>query len=208
MSKRKQARRDEIARAAIAPLSERGYRNVRLADIGESLGMTGAHLLYYFDSKADLFLAALRIVEQDLRDSIHTAFEDIEGAHDRWDHLVSTGAPVGLHDSGLLMWLQAWSEAVHDETVHAVISELEDRWQGLLREVLEYGLARGELDEDLDIDDFVEGCAALLDGLTLRVVVGYRPVGTARGVAIFNAFAESHLTWHAVERTASRPAPA
>lgn len=197
MSERKQARRDEIARAAIAPLSERGYRNVRLADIGESLGMTGAHLLYYFDSKTDLFLAALRIVEQDLRERILAEFEHIGTAHDRWEHVVVTGAPVGLHDSGLLMWLQAWSEAVHDETVNAAIRELESRWQSLLCDVLTYGIERGELDDDLDVDDFVEGCAALLDGLTLRVVVGYRPVDPARALRIFRSFADTHLVWHA-----------
>lgn len=195
MSSRRQARRDAIARAAVAPLSDRGYRNVRLADIGESLGMTGAHLLYYFDSKADLFLAALRIVEQDLRDSVHAAFDDIESARERWDYLVSAGAPTGLYDSGLLMWLQAWSEAVHDETVHSVISDLETRWQGLLREVLEYAIERGELDAGLDVDDLVEGCAALLDGLTLRVVVGYRPVDKTRAVAIFDAYASTQLDW-------------
>ncbi|KHL13383.1 AcrR family transcriptional regulator [Mumia flava] len=205
MSTKRQERRNEIARAAVAPLSEQGYRNVRLSDIGESLGMTGAHLLYYFESKSDLFMSALRMVEQDLRASAYDAFETLPTARERWDWLLAAGAPMGLHDSGLLMWLQAWSEAVHDKAVHDLISELERDWQGLLREVLAYGVARGELDAETDVGGFVEGFSALLDGLTIRVVVGYRPVDKAQAIAISERYAASQLHWRTAAPDAAAP---
>lgn len=195
MTTRRQERSAEIARAAVGPLSQQGFRNARLSDIGESLGMTGAHLLYYFESKTGLFMAALRMVEQDLRESAHKAFESLPTAKERWEWLLEAGAPMGLHDSGLLMWLEAWSEAVHDETVHALITELEANWQGLLGEVLTYGIARGELDDDLDVEEFIEGFSALLDGITIRVVVGYRAVDKARAVRICRRYVDSQLKW-------------
>ena len=96
-----------------------------------------------------------------------------------------------------MMWLEAWSEAVHDPAVHELITELETGWQGLVRDVLEYGVATGELDSDLDVETCVEGFSALLDGLTIRAVVGYRPVDKNRIVEICDRFAEAHLRWNA-----------
>ncbi|MBZ5739253.1 TetR family transcriptional regulator C-terminal domain-containing protein [Nocardioides mangrovi] len=192
---RRQDRRAEIARAAIAPLSSQGVHHVRLADLGASLGMTGAHLLYYFESKNDLFLAALRTVEQDLRDRVLERFATIDSARDRWQWLVETGAPTGLDDSGLLMWLEAWAGAVHDDDVLALITELESAWQGLLRDTLGYAVARGELPPGIDVDPIVEGVSALLDGLTLRVVVGYRPLDRAAALAIVDRFVAPLLPW-------------
>lgn len=197
MTTKRRGKSREIARSAISVLSEHGVRNARLADIGAGLGMTGAHLLYYFESKTDLFMAALRIVESDLRDKAVSVFAELPTAQARWRWLLNAAAPSGLRDSNLMMWLEAWTEAVHDPAVHQLITELEAGWQGLVREVLEYGKATGELDAELDIDTFVEGFSALLDGLTIRVVVGYRPVDKARIVEICERFAESQLRWNA-----------
>lgn len=195
MTTKRQERRAEIARAAIRPLSAQGVNNVSLSDLGKSLGMTGAHLLYYFESKNDLFMTAMGIVEQDLRDHVLSAFEDMPSARQRWDWLLDTGAPTGLDDSGLLMWLEAWAGAVHEKDVLAHISELEAQWQGLLRSTLEYGVERGELPGDLDLEPIVEGVSALLDGLTIRVVVGYRPVDHDAAMRIVRQFVGPLLPW-------------
>lgn len=198
MTTKRQARRAEIARAAIGPLSAQGVGNVRLSDLGQSLGMTGAHLLYYFESKNDLFMTALRIVEQDLRDATLHTFEAMPSARERWEWILDTGAPAGLDDSGLLMWLEAWAGAVHEKDVLALISELESEWQELLRETLRYGVDRGELPDDIDLDLIVEGVSALLDGLTIRVVVGYRPIDHDAAMRILRRFVEPLLPWREV----------
>lgn len=195
MTTKRQQRRAEIARAAVRPLSAQGVNNVRLSDLGESLGMTGAHLLYYFESKNDLFMTALRIVEQDLRDTVLRQFDGLASARERWEWVLDTGAPAGLDDSGLLMWLEAWAGAVHQKDVLELISELEAAWQGLLRDTLKYGVDRGELPSDFDLDPIVEGVSALLDGLTIRVVVGYRPVDHDAAMRIVRQFVDPLLPW-------------
>ena len=192
---RRQEKRAEIARAAVRPLSAQGVGNVRLSDLGATLGMTGAHLLYYFESKNDLFMTSLRIVEQDLRETVLEAFEGMPSARERWDWLLETGAPTGLDDSGLLMWLEAWAGAVHEKDVLELISELESQWQGLLRDTLAYAVERGELPADVNLDPIVEGISALLDGLTIRVVVGYRPVDHAAAMEIIRMFVDPLLPW-------------
>ncbi len=201
MSTKRQDKRAGIARAAIGPLSAVGMRNATLADLGSSLGMTGAHLLYYFDGKLDLFMAALEMVEADLHERVRTAFESMPSARERWEWMLDAGAPAGLDDSGLLMWLEAWAESVHDPAVHALITRLENSWQELLRETLELGIERGELPETVDVDLVAEGVAALLDGLTIRVVVGYRPVDHDAAMRIVESFAGPLLPWQALATT-------
>ncbi len=195
MSARRHLKRDEIARAAIGPLSIRGLRNVTLAELGAELGMSGAHLLYYFDSKTDLFASALRMVERDLRAKVEERFAGMDSARDRWDLLLETGAPAGLDDSGLLMWLEAWAEAVHDREMHQLIHELEQDWQDQLLATLRYGVHRGELPGDLDLVEIVEGASALLDGLTIRVVVGYRPLDHRAAMRVVASFLDPLLPW-------------
>lgn len=195
MTTKRQARRAEIARAAIGPLSAEGVSNVRLNDVGKSLGMTGAHILYYFESKNDLFMTALTTVEQDLRTRVMGRFEELTSARERWEWLLEVGAPTGLDDSGLLLWLEGWAGAVHQEDVLALITELEAAWQQLLKDVLSYGVGRGELPASLDVDLLAEGVSALLDGLTIRVVVGYRPVDHDRAMEVVRMFLDPIVPW-------------
>lgn len=195
MVSRRQLRATDIARRAIVPLSARGVRNSRLADIGESMGMAGAHLLYYFENKTALFLASLEIVEQDLRERALEAFASMESARDRWEWLLRAATPDDRRDSELSLWLEAWTEAVHDDDVRRHVEELEREWNALLTGVLTYGKERGELPESLDIPEFVEGFAALLDGLSIRVVVGYRSLTKEAVLRLCRTFSEPILQW-------------
>ena len=130
---KRQQKRADIARSAIQPLSELGMRNVTLTDLGRKLGMSGAHLLYYFESKNDLGMAALRMVEQD--------------------------------------------------------------WQALLAGTLRYAVDTGELPDTVDVDQIAEGVSALLDGLTIRVVVGDRPLDHDAAMRVVHQFTAPLLPW-------------
>ncbi|QIG39490.1 TetR family transcriptional regulator [Microbacterium sp. 4R-513] len=173
-------------------------RNSRLADIGESIGMTGAHLLYYFESKTALFLSSLQIVERDLRERALETFESMPTARERWEWLLRAATPEDRRDSDLSLWLEAWTEAVHDEDVRFHVEQLEKDWNELVTGVLAYGKERGELPDDLDVAEFVEGFAALLDGLSIRIVVGYRGLSRESAIRLCRSFSEPFLRWHDV----------
>ncbi|SDD23874.1 TetR/AcrR family transcriptional regulator [Glycomyces harbinensis] len=61
---RGRARREEIVRAAIEVIAERGYRGASLAAVAEKVGLTQQGLLHYFPSKEDLLIGVLRFREQ------------------------------------------------------------------------------------------------------------------------------------------------
>ncbi|GAA1674894.1 TetR/AcrR family transcriptional regulator [Glycomyces endophyticus] len=61
---RGQARREEIVRAAMEVIAERGYRGASLAAVAEKVGLTQQGLLHYFPSKEDLLIAVLTMRDE------------------------------------------------------------------------------------------------------------------------------------------------
>ena len=188
----KAERREALVRAAIEVIGERGLSATRVADIGERAGISPGHVLYYFDGKAEIFTRALRTIEDDLRAEAHAAFEQRPAAADRWAWLIERAAPTGPGDSRLLLWLQAWERAPREPDVAAVLAELERAWVGLLLEVVEYGVSTAEFEVD-DPADFVTRFSAMLDGLTIQVVVGLPTLDRDRMLAICRRVSSAEL---------------
>ncbi|MCH7231159.1 TetR/AcrR family transcriptional regulator [Glycomyces sp. L485] len=57
---RGRARREEIVRAAIEVIAERGFRGSSLAAVAEKVGLTQQGLLHYFPTKDELLIEVLR----------------------------------------------------------------------------------------------------------------------------------------------------
>jgi AcrR family transcriptional regulator len=165
----KAERREALVRTAIEVIAEKGLNGTRVADIGERSGISGGHVLYYFDGKSDIFMRALRTVEDDLRKQIVESWERERSAMGRWERLVELGAPTGPGDPRMLLWIQAFEQAPRDPEVAAVVSDLDRRWIELLVEIIEYGRSKGEF-TIADPEDFATRFAAMMDGLMLQVV--------------------------------------
>lgn len=59
-----QERRDDILRAAVEVISRDGYRGASLSQIGRSIGIDSAHIIYYFSSREALLQEVLRIWDE------------------------------------------------------------------------------------------------------------------------------------------------
>jgi AcrR family transcriptional regulator len=188
----KAERREALVRAAIDVIGERGLSGTRVADIGERAGISPGHVLYYFEGKAEIFSRALRTIEDDLRAEAHAAFEQRPSAADRWAWLIERASPTGPGDSRLLLWLEAWERAPRDPDVAALLAELERGWAELLVDVVEYGRSTGEFRLD-DPEDFVVRFAAMMDGLTIQVVVGLPTLDRARMLEICSRVSRAEL---------------
>jgi AcrR family transcriptional regulator len=205
------ARRESIVRVAIDVMAEHGLAESRIADVAARAGMSPGHVLYYFDSKADLFLHALRTVEDELRAEVLATWSEISSAAERWESLLQLAAPTGPGDFRLLLWLEAWELAPRDEYVAGQAQQLEDQWLTLLNETLRYAQDRGELECD-DLEDFVLRFSALMDGLTIQVVVGSPHIDRDTMLDMCRRVSNSELRWHTDAETSardpSRPPPA
>ena len=179
----KAERREVLVRAAIDVIAEKGLGGTRVADIGERAGMSAGHVLYYFDGKSHIFTRAWRTVEEDLRAEVREAFESRPAARDRWDWLVRQAAPTGPGDPRILLWMEGWERAPRDPEVAALLLELEQRWIGMMIELVEYGRSTGEFTV-VDAGDFAIRFSALMDGLTLQVVAGSQAMDRERMLAV------------------------
>lgn len=163
-------RREGVLRAAMEVMAEQGIAGSRLSDIAARAGITSGQVLYYFESKADLFIEALQTAERELRANV-LAHAVQPSFSQRFEYLLQAAAPRGPGDFKLLLWMEAWELAARDKKVAAQLQELEDQWLSMLREIIAYGVETGELHVD-DLDSFVLRLSALMDGLTIQVVIG------------------------------------
>ena len=175
----KDERREALVRAAIDVIAERGLSGTRVADIGSRAGISPGHVLYYFDGKSQIFMRALRRIEDDLREEIHAGWQDATSARERWERVVELAAPTGPGDPRMLLWIQAWELAPRDPDVSALVIELDRGWIDLLVEVIEHGVAAGEF-AVADPREFAVRFAAMMDGLMLQVVAGSAAIDRAR----------------------------
>lgn len=191
----KAQRREAILDAACTVLAEQGLAATRISDVAKRVGISPGHVLYYFESKADLFMQSLRTVEDRLRDEALARFADAPTAAGRWNALLDVMSPTGPGDFKLALWLEAWEMAHRDPQVAELIAELEDRWQALQLEVLRQARENGELSADADLEDFVTCFSAFFDGLTIQVVTGSRVIDRERMLAIARDYASDRLGW-------------
>src|SRR5260370_5405402 len=56
-------RREQLLRAALEVISERGYPETRIADVAERIGISPALVIYYFKTKDQLLTEAIRHYE-------------------------------------------------------------------------------------------------------------------------------------------------
>ena len=188
-------RREAILDAACTVLAEQGLAATRISDVAKRVGISPGHVLYYFESKADLFMQSLRTVEDRLRDEALVRFQDTATAADRWNALLDVMSPSGPGDFKLALWLEAWEMAHRDRQVGELVAELEDRWQAMQLEVLRAAQAAGEIPADKDLEDFVTCFSAFFDGLTIQVVTGSRVIDRERMLGICRDYAAGQLDW-------------
>jgi AcrR family transcriptional regulator len=191
----KAQRRDAILDAACTVLAEQGLAATRISDVAKRVGISPGHVLYYFESKSDLFMQSLRTVEDRLREEALARFETEPTAAGRWNALLDVMSPTGPGDFKLALWLEAWEMAHRDEQVADLVSELDGRWQELQLDVLRQAERDGEIPAGQDLDDFVTCFSAFFDGLTIQVVTGSRVIDRERMLAIARAYAHDRLAW-------------
>jgi AcrR family transcriptional regulator len=145
--RRKAERPTEILEAAFAAFSANGFAGTRVDDIAQRAGITKGTVYLYFDSKDDLFIAALKEMTRPLFDNISTLMREPQGsaldileAHLDFvaEHMVEDRC--GREVVRILMAEGSRFPEVVDRWHAEVIAPAMDA----IGSVLRYGVARGE----------------------------------------------------------------
>jgi AcrR family transcriptional regulator len=172
-------RREQMLRAAVEVIAERGFPDTRISDIGRRVGASSALVIYYFGTKDRLLTDALRYSEDLFYAEAARRLDAIDGARDKIEALVRMSCGSDGQDSlasSWLLWPDLWAQAVRHPEVSQHREELDQRWRDKVAEIVRAGVQSGELDP-VDVDDFTLVLTALLDGLAVQVALGDPTVG-------------------------------
>jgi AcrR family transcriptional regulator len=165
------AREEAVLDAAIEAIAELGLTNVRVADIAERAGIGPGHVTYYFPSKDELLVRAIRRSEEAFHAQIAEQVHRVADPWERLRTLIELAIPDGPHDPGWILWLDVMASAATNPEVAASGQELEAWWRVELRRVLHDGCDRGAFVVD-DLDAAVLSLSAMIDGLSIRLTLG------------------------------------
>jgi AcrR family transcriptional regulator len=188
-------RRQQMLRAALEVIVERGYPDTRITDVAERAGASPALVIYYFKTRDQLLTEALRYSEDRWYATATRRMEGIETSAGRLEELVAMMClpeqEGGAEDSWLL-WLDLWAQSPRNPAVAAIRQKIDERWRETIRTLVLAGQEAGEF-AAVDADDFAAAVSALLYGFVVPIALDDTAVGPARAFELSMQFASGRL---------------
>jgi AcrR family transcriptional regulator len=185
-------RRRRILVAAAEVLRDRGYAGTRVADIADAAGTSSGLVLYHFKSLEGTLAEALTALEDEFYAALEQDMEATVGPAERLRRMAALAAGGGPAIGDWALWLEIWVRALRTEAARATREQLDRRWRGVLRDVVEEGRAAGLFDP-ADVDDSVVRLASLMDGLAIQLALGDPGMTPGRMVELWLAAASLEL---------------
>ena len=175
-------RREQMLRAALEVIAERGYADTRIADVAERTGISPALVIYYFKTKDQLLTEAIRYPEDSWYADGQRRMAALPTRGGRIEEIVAMSclpeadaraarAP-GCSGSTSGRWPRAMPE------VAGLRQKSDERWRETIISLVRAGQEAGEFGP-VDPDDFAVLLSALLDGLAIQIALE-DPVGRRR----------------------------
>src|ERR1017187_6191793 len=188
-------RREQMLRAALEVISERGYPETRIADVAERIGISPALVIYYFKTKDQLLTEAIRYSEDSWYASGQRRMASLPTAAARIEEIVAMSClPEADPDPGSswLIWLDFWAQAARNCEVAAVRQKSDERWRETISALVQAGQRAREF-RAVDAGAFAIRLSALLDGLAGQVAMEDPVVGPVRAFELSMEFAAEQL---------------
>jgi AcrR family transcriptional regulator len=163
-------RREEILRAAVEQITERGFGDTRVIDVAKALNVSTALVFYHFESKDRLLSEAFSYAaERDLQqlDRIRASRTP---ALRRLHRILALYGPGRGPRQAWPLWIDAWAAALRVPDLQASSLRLDLHWKDSVAAVIAEGVEAGEF-TCADPVGAAWRITALLDGLAVQVTV-------------------------------------
>jgi AcrR family transcriptional regulator len=192
-------RREQMLRAALEVIQERGYAESRIADVAERAGTSPALVIYYFKTKDQLLTDAIRFSEDTWYAAGTARMAAIPTAAGRLEELVAMSTlPEADAEppTSWVLWLDLWAQAVRHPEVAGVRQKFDERWRETITSLVTEGQEAGEFGPVNPVD-FAVLFSALLDGLAIQIALGDPSVDAEKAFGLCMRFAADRLgfTW-------------
>jgi AcrR family transcriptional regulator len=192
-------RRQQMLRAALEVIQERGFPETRIADVAERAGTSPALVIYYFKTKDQLLTEAIRYSEDNWYAAGTRRMAAIPTAAGRIEELVAMSClpEADAEQAGSwLLWLDLWAQAARHSEVASVRQKSDERWRETIRSLVLTGQEAGEFGE-VDPVDFADSLSAMLDGLAVQIALEDPSVDAGRAFDLTMRYVSGQLgfTW-------------
>ncbi len=188
-------RREQMLRAALTVISERGYAETRIADVAERAGVSPALVIYYFKTKDQLLTDAVRYYDDSWYAVGQRRMAALPTAALRLEEIVAMSClpdeDPEPRNSGQL-WLDLWAQAARNTAVALVRRNSDERWRQIITSLVLAGQDEGEF-RGVDPARFAVSLTALLDGLTIQIALGDPAVDPAGAFELSMQFVAGEL---------------
>jgi AcrR family transcriptional regulator len=192
-------RREQMLRAALEVIQERGYADTRIADVAERAGTSPALVIYYFKTKDQLLTEAIRFAEDTWYEAGTRRMAAIPTAAGRLEEIIAMNClPEADAEppTSWSLWLDLWAQAVRHPEVASVRQKSDERWRQMIYSLVVEGQEAGEFGPVNPVD-FAVLLSALLDGLAVQIALGDPSAEGHKAFELCMVFAAGQLgfTW-------------
>jgi AcrR family transcriptional regulator len=184
-------RRTQILQAAADVICERGFGETRVAQVADRAGVSGATVIYHFDTLDRLLVEALRRCEQLFYDSAEHIVAEVTTPKDRLTRLVRWVFAGERNPQLWALWLETWSQAPRHPQVAEARAQQDARWRSMIAGIV----ADPPFDDASGAWRFAVSFGALLDGLAIQVALHDTDVSPEAASDIAMAYANTALGW-------------
>ena len=186
-------RREHLMAAAARVLVRDGSAGMRVRDVAVEAGVSTGIVHYYFGSKDEMLVDALRW-------AIGKPAERFAELRRDGDHMrvLATLLEVSLPYPGVLfdeyvLWLELWTAVTHDALLQPLCEELAADYRDEMVKLIVDGTVSGVFRPVAEPSVVAERISAMVDGLCFRTVVGYSWTPLDRVRDLLRAFACEQL---------------
>ncbi len=163
-------RREEILRAAVEQITERGFSNTRVVDVAKALNVSTALVFYHFESKDRLLSEAFSYAAERDLEQLDRIRSSRTSAVRRLSRILGLYGPGSAPTQAWPLWIDAWAAALRVPELQVVSRRLDVHWKDIVAAVIAEGAESGEF----TCEDPV-GAAwriiAVVDGLAIQSTV-------------------------------------
>ncbi len=189
---RRPERLEHILDAACRAILERGFPATRISDIASAAGVSTGTVHYYFATRDEVLIAALKSASTRLVARIEESGD--EPPTERLARLLEVAVPYpGLARDEYVLWLELWLRALHQPELLPQAEAFSSQWRGLFLDIVRSGAERGDFAPVAGIEEVTDRLVAHVDGLGFETTLGYRWTSPERMHERLIAFAAEQL---------------
>jgi AcrR family transcriptional regulator len=169
---RRPERLEQILEAACVAILERGFPATRIADIAAAARVSTGTVHYYFATKDEVLIAALKWATGRLFARVEHPGD--ASAAERLARLLAVSVPYpGPARDEYVLWIELWLRVLHQPDLLPQCEAVSEQWRGYFHDVVRHGARTGEFRPAAAPAEVAERLVAFVDGLGFETALGY-----------------------------------